>query len=108
MRDQVIAGRSSVSYHPQNKIEESQTQIAVLNESKDPNKEDQIQIDNLKAFFKKPDSNPNRELAQKGMKEKSPSRGPSSLSPSRGPSSLPSMNNNEVERVCTLKKWHLP
>ena len=99
MRDQVIAGRSSVSYHPQNKMEEKQKHIALLNESNDPNREDQIQIGNLKAFFKKPDSNPNRELAQKGMKEKSPSR---------GPSSLPSINNDEAEKVCTLKRWHLP
>ena len=97
MRDQIIAGQSSFSYHPQNKMEENQKRMAFIDENIDPAKEERLQIKSFDPILNPIDAKSDNRLPAQKQDENSPSRNPSSVVPS-----------DEQEKVCTVKKWYLP
>ena len=108
MRDQIIDGRSSMSYHAQNKNEEQQKHTALIDEDIDPVKEEKKQINKLLDTTLNPtDEDPDNRLpAQKQIDpDRQPAQKEKTKNPSRNPSSVPT---DTEEKVCTVKKWHLP
>ena len=106
MRDQIIEGRSSISYHPQNKQEENQKHMALINEDADPAKEERQQIKSFDPILYPTNANPDNRLP--AQKNANPDRKPAQKeekNASRKPSSIPL---DEEGKVCTLKKWHFP